>query len=232
MKNIHTLSTEKPSRLYITNDEEIKEGDYVFNLKSEYVYSIIELWEIVSYEKKIILTTDQDLIKDGVQPIDDTFLEWFVNHSKCESIEVKKEMYVPQSNGKISDGKISHEISLNKEDNTLPWYKIIIPQEEPKQENCCTPAGQIKRYVDCKGCDRKPKLETLEEVALSIIPDRSTLGWIDSFSATERIGFMKGVKLQMKRSYSEEEVLQLLLRLQQTESYDNLYEWFNQFKKK
>ena len=31
--------------------------------------------------------------------------------------------------------------------------------EEPKQENCCTPEGQIKRYVDCKGCDRKPKQE-------------------------------------------------------------------------
>ena len=28
-----------------------------------------------------------------------------------------------------------------------------------KQENCCTPIGQIKRYVDCKGCDRKPKQE-------------------------------------------------------------------------
>lgn len=39
-------------------------------------------------------------------------------------------------------------------------------------------------------------------------------------------------KWQQERSYSEEEVLQLLLRLQQTESYDNLYDWFKQFKKK
>jgi hypothetical protein len=37
---------------------------------------------------------------------------------------------------------------------------------------------------------------------------------------------------QKKQLYSESEVLQLLLRLQQTESYDNLYEWFEQFKKK
>jgi hypothetical protein len=35
-----------------------------------------------------------------------------------------------------------------------------------------------------------------------------------------------------ERSYSETEVLQLLLRLQQTESYNNLYEWFEQNKKK
>jgi hypothetical protein len=32
--------------------------------------------------------------------------------------------------------------------------------------------------------------------------------------------------------YSEGEVLQLLLRLQQTESYDNLYDWFEQYKNK
>ena len=31
--------------------------------------------------------------------------------------------------------------------------------------------------------------------------------------------------------YTETEVLQLLLRLQQTESYDNLHDWFKQFKK-
>ena len=39
-------------------------------------------------------------------------------------------------------------------------------------------------------------------------------------------------KEQIERKYSEEEVLQLLLRLQQTESYDNLYDWFEQNKKK
>jgi hypothetical protein len=39
-------------------------------------------------------------------------------------------------------------------------------------------------------------------------------------------------KPKQERMYSEEEVLQLLLRLQQTESYDNLYDWFEQFKKK
>lgn len=45
-------------------------------------------------------------------------------------------------------------------------------------------------------------------------------------------GFITGAKWQAKRMYSETEVLQLLLRLQQTESYDNLYDWFEQFKKK
>ena len=38
--------------------------------------------------KKIVITTDQDLIDDGVQAIDDEFLEWFVKNSNCEEIEV------------------------------------------------------------------------------------------------------------------------------------------------
>jgi len=41
--------------------------------------------------------------------------------------------------------------------------------------------------------------KTLEEAALNIIPDRSTTGWIDSFSATERIGFIKGAKWQQEQ---------------------------------
>jgi phosphoenolpyruvate synthase/pyruvate phosphate dikinase len=44
-------------------------------------------------------------------------------------------------------------------------------------------------------------------------------------------GHKFGAKWQAERMYSENEVLQLLLRLQQTESYDNLYGWFEQVKK-
>jgi hypothetical protein len=106
MKNIHILPTDKPSRfwitnlgnlarcqdvepikkalgnnvnIYITSDEEIKEGDWVYCITENRL-----LISNVSYSKledrfKIILTTDPDLIKEGVQGIDDTFLKWFVN---------------------------------------------------------------------------------------------------------------------------------------------------------
>ena len=47
-----------------------------------------------------------------------------------------------------------------------------------------------------------------------------------------REGVVFGAKWQEERMYSEQEVLQLLLRLKQTESYDNLYDWFEQNKKK
>jgi hypothetical protein len=211
MKNIHVLSTDKSSRLhtykgvlnlaadefvaptivkndlinlniYITSDLEIKEGDWIFNEELE--PSVLKCSGQGSLRgwNKIILTTDIDLIKDDVQAIDDEFLEWFVKNPSFEFVEVKKG---------FADGSAYGYDFLS--------YKIIIPQEEPKQEttlekaaeiyankkgnipttkledaifkqgfidgakwqqekqDCCTPANQIKRYVDCIGCDRKPK---------------------------------------------------------------------------
>jgi hypothetical protein len=71
--------------------------------------------------KKIILTTDQDLITDGVQAIDDEFLEWFVKNPSCEEVEVDRdEREVGNHLGGIA--------------TEYGDYKIIIPQEEPKQE--------------------------------------------------------------------------------------------------
>jgi hypothetical protein len=41
------------------------------------------------YVKKTILTTDTELIKDGVQPIPENFLVWFVNNPSCEYVQVE-----------------------------------------------------------------------------------------------------------------------------------------------
>ena len=70
--------------------------------------------------------------------------------------------------------------------------------------------------------------ETLEEAAERYSKRSSA----EVFQEAHKRDFIAGAKWQQERSYSEEEVLQLLLRLQQTESYDNLYDWFEQFKKK
>ena len=45
-------------------------------------------YRLIKIQKKIIITTDQDLIKDGVQAIDDEFLEWFVKNPSCESVDI------------------------------------------------------------------------------------------------------------------------------------------------
>jgi len=56
------------------------------------------------------------------------------------------------------------------------------------------------------------KQETLEEAALNIIPNKSTAGWIDTFGAYERTGFIKGAKYQAERMYSKEEVFNLMCK--------------------
>jgi hypothetical protein len=182
MINIHFLPTDKPSRLfvdiddnklkitqplsgeymmnqniYITSDEEIKEGDWVITPTND-IIQWAKVFQPIG--KKIILTTDAYLIKDGVQAIDDKFLEWFVNNPNCEEVEIKTRYLHSYKTGEnfISFSKTPEFSSRNMQCIKIePRYEIIIPQEEPKQENCCTPAGQIKRYVDCVGCDKKPK---------------------------------------------------------------------------
>jgi len=140
-KNIHVLATDKPSSLcldskdklwfakysgytiadgkqniYITNSEEIKVGDYYYNERLNQIFQAIAKsgYNTVDKEFKIILTTDQDLIKDGVQAIDDEFLQWFVAHPSCQCVEVEKDVFFESVN--------------------YHFYKIIIPKEEPEQE--------------------------------------------------------------------------------------------------
>jgi len=121
MKNIHKITN-----IYITNDEPIKAGDWVYCRTENRV-----LISNVSYSKlearfKIILTTDQDL--DGVQHIDDEFLEWFIKNPSCE--EVKIEDY-----GNLYNFR----------------YLILIPQEEPKQETLEEVAANLFYTVGNEG---------------------------------------------------------------------------------
>jgi hypothetical protein len=154
MKNIHLIPTDKPSRLIldkddnilhlqivdvfmehqdlvenqhinITSDSEIKKGDYYLCKLSMTLKKCIgdEYFNNVD-EKKIVLTDNEDLIKDGVQAIDDEFLEWFVKNPSCESVEVFKDFFQVNQNNPVLKGSTA----------LVESYKIIIPQEEPLQK--------------------------------------------------------------------------------------------------
>jgi hypothetical protein len=85
--------------IYITNDEEIK-GDWFLRKgkihKLRYNDGNGNLWTknglkiYASGSKKIILTTDSHLIAEGVQAIDNDFLQWFVKNPSCERVEVNE----------------------------------------------------------------------------------------------------------------------------------------------
>jgi hypothetical protein len=133
-KNIYKIGKE----LFITSDEEIKGFDWCYDKVLNIVFQTDNHtnFDYVNQSDnvfKIILTTDQDLIKDGVQSIDDKFLEWFVKNPSCEFVEVEK----------WTDYKLE-----NDKEVSFFSYKIIIPQEEPKQETLKEAARKYTRGVD------------------------------------------------------------------------------------
>ena len=228
MKNIHVLSTKKSSRLhkiwnewgltrtekfnplakqqqiYITSEEEIKEGDWVKlfskHIDKELIHKITKedllLYSDFNNEgSKIILTTDQDLIKDGVQAIDDEFLEWFVKNPNCEFVEIELEPLFPMYK------------TFEEDINVPPFYgnlrrKIVIPKEEAKQE---TLEEAVKKYFKNKG---------------------SNISFFDAvfFGA-------KWQQEQDKKMYSEEEVFIILEKFRNLPLIQ-FQEWFEQFKNK
>jgi hypothetical protein len=188
-KNIHLIPTDKPSRLaflhddnlhigtnfkkglnvntvnvYITSDGEIKEG-YYLDLTHNIVMKSVFYPSSDKNCKKIILTTDQDLIKNGVQAIDDDFLEWFVKNPSCEFVDVNDWMDI---NGNIAfGGNIRYQISCST------YKEIILPQEEPKQDYSGVHFRHCYQgeYEDgCKygkdDCPAKPKEEPKQEFTM------------------------------------------------------------------
>ena len=204
MKNVHLLPTDKPSRLlktipkgnlilsksitsgshwenqhiYITSDEEIKEGDlkvgeyYLYFNKVRQFNKIDKLNRAWKDYKKIILTTDQDLIKDGVQAIDDTFLEWFVKNPSCEFVKTDKVDTFKKTNEVYVD-----EIAGGNYYEIIKKYKIIIPQEEPKIDSIFNEANvRFSETLD-KLSDNSLKQETtFEEDEIIDISDHDGIG--------------------------------------------------------
>jgi hypothetical protein len=284
MKNIHILPTEKPSRLYkddnqvltlnthpvlkgiftngigsnqhiyITSDEEIKEEDWLFAnqgankiveiKEGNYPYGSINnkgdmIFNSKHWKSKIILTTDQDLIKDGVQAIDDTFLEWFVKNPSCEWVEVEPDY---------------DEIRGD-------YYRIVILQEEPKQDNNFY--EELKHYFETtprekvlKDWDESAELdkigptveeflgmiqETIEEAADLWATDTKNVHPADSYIAKQ--SFIQGAKSQQeqdKNKYSDEDMINfhkwayLKNRVEESDktTKELLSEWFEQYKNK
>jgi hypothetical protein len=79
--------------IYITSDEKFVRDEYVTDgievIKAS--PKLVNTQGLVDRRdwKKIILTTDQALNKDGVWGIEDGFLEWFVKNPTCEYVELK-----------------------------------------------------------------------------------------------------------------------------------------------
>jgi len=246
MKNIHILPTDQPSRLVqgknfyfykdgidiifldedekfqnicITSDEEIKDGDWMIRGNEQPTLVTPNFfWDFGVRYYKIILTTDPTLIADGVQAIDDEFLKWFVKNPSCDGVEVESMVNMIQFTPREF------------------IYKIIIPQEEPKQEGyicphtkiqcddeCCVSAEDChitsslaSGTVDCE--EQKQHLINMmqddEELGLYEEPKRETLeeaaGNLADPNLCKTDNWIAGAKWQAERMYSEQEVKPLI----------------------
>jgi hypothetical protein len=225
MKNLYLLPTDQQSRLvkikdtffltttddipggtfyniYITNDEEIGEGDWYLDTTVNVIFKNDKLFLNGTGYKKIILSTDPELITDGVQAIDDEFLLWFVKMSSCEFVVID---WSPLS-------------------KNLYGWKIIIPQEEPKEE-------KKSHLVE------PHEQETFDEAALKWVFQINGHKWSNNDdTAGDNYGsFIAGAKWQTQRMYSEDEVYELLCQFfdDHVNAQDaNISQWFEQNKKK
>jgi hypothetical protein len=286
MKNIHILQTEKPSRLhlytdekgtrlelcelehshtrntqdiYITSDDEIREGDYWIYIchingldygdnnnpivKNNLPPTWFEKLHDKKNYKKIILTTDQDLIKDGVQDIDNDFLHWFVKNPSCEEVETAK--------GKMKLNDDNQEYGFPD----MSLYKIIIPKEEELKQEVIVPDGyydedskdfEITSLVDFTD-DEQESIEIMQEAKAmgmrqETLEELSKDFYSDDDEMMLRIAFKRGYTECEERMYSKEEVLEQLNILMSlpsstldkfTDEKDNItMKWFKKFKKK
>jgi hypothetical protein len=239
--NIHVLPTNKPSRLYayngelglakliqygsdsivnqniyITSSEEIKEGDYVITPTND-IIQWAKVFQPIG--KKIILTTDAYLIKDGVQAIDDEFLEWFVKNPSCEEVDIKK-IYLS------NDGQWKEVLLPSEWEVDTKVKRLIIPKEEVKFKDTMK---HIRKFNEAN-----IERETLEEAAEEY--------WAKQ--PYNEDAFIEGAKWQQERSYSEEDMKDAytqgarLALISQSDlalhkgKFPTPDEWFEQFKKK
>jgi hypothetical protein len=237
MKNIHVIPTDKPSRLfidvddnklkicvplggehmmnqniYITSEEEIKDGDWVIDDEQD-VFQVLEINHtqgilrsdgftyVIDICKKIILTTNEELIKNGVQSIENDFLKWFVNNPSCEFVEVKKveSMYLDYV------GNIRTSIS----------YKIIFSKEESRQK----------------------MNKELEEVAEKYAHNYFEMHDTNHYKALKQ-GFEAGAKYMQERMYNEQDMSEAFMACwkanvpEGVECLLSFKEWLKEFKNK
>ncbi len=226
--------------IYITSDEEIKDvrphkGKWQLE-KGEILNKFPNYLTDLSECKLVIMTTDQDLIKDGVQAIDDEFLEWFVNNPSCEEVKTEK-LYNDYGETNIFDLVCTSHSFI---------YKIIIPKEEPNRTHYLDELPNIDKKILSKMWEDvvpelEPKQEKLEET-IGLKAHEYSMQYVGTDKYTVSMlaiefGYHLALEQEQEKSYSEEDMHNLMDEYQNWLFNTNTVvltfrEWFKQFKKK
>lgn len=186
-----------PQNIYITNSEEINKDTKpcwcintiknTWNDDLIYYQGAMPQYHYIGF-KKIILTSDPELIKNGVQEVSNEFLEWFVAKANdsgkpIDIVEVRKEKYSERfDNDKSAIGDVSTWGNR--------WIPII-PTQEQKQD--------LHFAFDV------PKQETIEEVAHKYAREQPIN------KTSHMMGFIAGAKHQSEKMFVKVKNGELLL---------------------
>lgn len=215
--------------IYITSDEKPKDGEWALYDK-KYIRKVDNTfnqpgmdWNVLNTDK-IVLTTDDELIADGVQAIDDEFLQWYVKNPDCESVETYKVKLCTNCGQQYCDnlqcaGYPDKPIYLvSVPENTtkriitycdgyeVKGERIDTPQEESKQPENVVLGDKTSIVPENLGLNmidivEESKQETVEEFAermSSVIPE------VDSYSRKGcKNAIIVGANWQAERMYSD-----------------------------
>lgn len=205
-----TRNTFKNCNIYITTtDEEIKDGEWMYvEGVDAMAYGIARRSRHMQPEhfgncKKIVLTTDPELIKEGVQAIDANFLEWFIKNPKSENVYVYKEYKQVNQNNPVTRGSTA----------------LAFSHYEVQSLDLSSPIGTNKKEImaNLPNGDDFFKQETLEEAALK------HCDMLDKFPAliNPLFSFKEGAKWQADKVFNDdvietlEKALAILLKRQE-----------------
>jgi hypothetical protein len=225
--------------IYITSDEEIKDNDWACHKHiTKDKYQIVKCnnsnkESIQEHWNKIVLTTDQDLIADGIQAIDADFLEWFVKHPDCEEVDISKVMLCTYC------GSNNCNNSKCKGYDDVPYYEVLFAKAKPKQETLTyTEAAKKEERIFNSTMMKQETLEEAAEKYADFSNDYVPAAFGGKFNETTKRDFIAGAKWQAERMYSEEDMEKYAQYYWQA-GINNRYvnsltpkEWFEQFKKK
>lgn len=214
----------KGYHVYITNEESPKENDpcIVTPVGSSKFPKVIKFSKdngtIYNLEcKKIVLTTDPDLIKEGVQEIiDDKFFDWLITDEnyKCDYVEVKDFRTIPAMQLGSPNGHVSYDIVLPNQEEALKIERIAMDSLKDKWSHLYT-----------SGYPQRPFPSNYENDLNSV-----------------KIGIYEGRRLQAEEMFKDEAIvtfetaLAYLLKKQEkmftTEEVKNIANWAFHFYKR
>jgi hypothetical protein len=141
--------------MYITTDSKFVRDEYITDgiMVIKATPKLVDAQGLVDRRdwKKIIITTDPELIKDGIHPIGEEFLKWFVENPTCIKVEVVYGLFNPM-------GRQVDPNDLGQNHSKCVWkYKILFSKknfycgdEVDYGEQC---DFQCDRCVDATGVD-------------------------------------------------------------------------------